>query len=226
MMEFSTAIANRIARFIADGRSFFTIQRFHGMPPSRVMRHWTLSNPAFRALIDKARSLRQPRAPRSDDPATWGIYDDQIEFSAQHGGIVPVEVKVLGKKTRQQGLRRAPDAQMFDSFTAPQERAFYRIAAAQKAYIIGMGYRPSSLIRVDRSHNGDWEEVRAADLKADYDRWRVDCRNRRLDAERAMDIMGLGMNLSESADQRGLPRAAVRDNLIACLTAFCDRKGW
>ena len=115
---------------------------------------------------------------------------------------------------------------MFDSFTAPQERAFYHIAAAQKAYVIGMGYQLSSLILIDQSRNGDCEEVRAADLKIDYDRWRVDCKIRKLDANQAMDIMGLGMNLSESARQRGLPRVRVRENLIACLNTFCGRKGW
>ena len=226
MTDPTPALAQRIARHIAAGRSFFTIQKIHGMPTSFDMRRWMLTRPDFRRLIEQAQSRRQPKAPRGDDPETWGIDDDQMEFSSRHGGVVPVEVKVLGSKTKQQGLRRAPDARMFDSFTAPQERAYYRIASAQKLYVMGIGYKTANLIRVDRSYTGDWEEVRATELKKDYDGWKADCKRRRLKADQAMDMMGLGMNLTESGQCRNQPRLKIRENLIACLNVFCERKGW
>src|ERR1035437_2324379 len=47
MIKFSTAIANRVARYVADGRSFFTLQRFHGMPNSKELRYWLLTNSNF-----------------------------------------------------------------------------------------------------------------------------------------------------------------------------------
>lgn len=226
MQELTPAIANRIVAFVADGRSFFTIAKFHGMPPSRQIRLWTLQDHGFRDKIAQARLQRPPRhtPPKSDDPATWGVDEDQMDFSSQHGTIIPVEVKVTGSKTKQQGLRRAPDARMFESLTPPQERAFYRIAAAAK-FDATLGYKIASYVRIDSGRAGGVDEMHEAENWTDYKSWFPKCRALGLKPEIAMDVMG-GKNVTESAEYRGMDRKTIKRNLEGCLNAFCAIKGW
>ena len=228
MQEITPAIANRIAAFIADGKSFFTIAKFHGMPESRTMRSWTLHDHGFREKIARARMMRQPRhtAPKGDHPATWGVDDDQMDFSSQHGAIIPVEVRVHGSKTKQQGLRRAPDARMFESFTPVQEKAFYRIARGAQVTASGLGCKAFdySKARGGTGHGADQE--RDAEAFSDYKHWHVDCRRQDLNPDMAKDVIVGGMNITESAQYRAADRKTVKQNLTGCLEAYARRKGW
>ncbi len=227
MQELTPAIADRIAAFTASGKSFFTIAKFHGMPPSRQIRLWTLNDHGFRDKIAKARLMRPPRhsPPKSDDPATWGIDEEQRDFSEQHGVFLPVEVKMGLGKTVQRGMRRAPDARMFDSFTPEQERAYHRIAAAVKIRVMGMGYKPSNLHRVDGGSSAGSHMAKETDLMGDYDEWQARCKAKGLKTEIAMDMVALGMNLAESAQNRGCDWRTVRKILNACLDQYEERRG-
>ena len=163
-----------------------------------------------------------------DDPFTWGIDGEQLDFSSQHEPIEDVEIRFMGSKKKHQGKRRAADARMFESFTPNQEKAFIRIGRGHMLITNGIGHKSQIFVPLSRGQGGMDPEQEKKDGKVitAYWAWHRECQAQKLDAAVALDVIVYGMNLTESAEARRTYRKSIRDNLIACLNVYCETNGW
>jgi len=148
------------------------------------------------------------------------------DFQEIHNPTHTVDVKVTHVRKLQRSRRRIVDSRLWEAMSDFQQNAALEIDFSYTLITKGLGYRSSdpSRMRYGKSHRPETE--RDTTLMSLYFSWAEHCQKTKCAHASCLDILVFGKSCRTVDRERQSRNGWAKENLLQCLSTYCELKGW
>lgn len=144
----------------------------------------------------------------------------------RHSPTQSVLLRLSGGRAVQEGRRRVVDARLWEAMTPAQQDAAVEIVFSFQAMSRGLGFAQARLDRLPGGRGGRNPVEPQGAIVGSYVDWARACQAEKVSHAMIVDILVMGLSLSQCDRERRTRKGAARANLMAGLDIYARARGW